>query len=43
MHVHEGYQVGNFIPPKVGSFTPPVTHEKNLEIWLRLLEFNVDR
>jgi len=25
MHVHEGYQVGNFIPPKVGNFTPPVT------------------
>jgi len=22
---HEGYQVGIFIPPKVGNFTPPVT------------------
>ena len=25
MHVHEGYQVGNFIPPKVGNFIPPLT------------------
>ena len=24
-HVHEGYQVGYFTPPKVGNFTPPLT------------------
>jgi len=27
MRVHEGSQVGNFIPPKVGNFTPPLTME----------------
>jgi len=25
MQLHEGYQVGIFIPPKVGNFTPPMT------------------
>ena len=27
--LHEGYQVGILIPPKVGNFTPPLTGEKH--------------